>query len=349
MASVSVRSMPMTMNDDAAPEPRAGSGTHDHLLDASAASAPARRLIAVIDDDEAVLTLVRRVLVDHEVVEFSRPDAALRAFSNGLRPHLVISDIQMPGLSGFELHEAVRMIPPMRSVPFVYLTAMTDRDSLRRGMGQGADDYLTKPFTPPELREAVATRFARHASLNEVAEPAATLRVVTLGGLSLAFGDTRLTWEARKAVELLVYLLDEGAVATVDRVRHDLWNHLPADNHLHVLVSRLRKTLGEAGRVSVAGERITFEAATDVQWDVAAFEASADLALATRRDLDVESAIAAYGGEFLGGFDSPWADARRAELDERFGVLLELAVDVAGDGASRERARGRLDAYFDLA
>jgi two-component SAPR family response regulator len=325
--------------------PRPGAG-HDE----GATVAPGdRRLIAVIDDDEAVLTLVRRVLVDHEVVEFSRPDAALRAFSDGLRPHLVISDVQMPGLSGFELHEAVRRIAPMRSVPFVYLTAMTDRDSLRRGMGQGADDYLTKPFTPPELREAVAARFARHASLNEADEPDDALRLVTLGGLSLALGDARLTWEARKVVELLVYLLDEGGSATVDRVRQDLWYGPPADNHLHVLVSRLRKTLAGAGRVSVAGERVTLEATKTVTWDVAAFQAAADLAFATRRGIDVESAIAAYAGEFLGGFDSPWADARRAELEERYSALLEVAIESAADGTARDRARARLDAYFDVA
>jgi two-component SAPR family response regulator len=320
----------------------------------SALSPTDRRLIAVIDDDHAVLTLVRRVLAEHEVVEFSRPEAALRAFSEGLLPQLVISDVQMPVLSGFELHEAVRRIPNMRSVPFVYLTAMTDRSSLRRGMRQGADDYVTKPFTSAELRDAVAARFARHAALHAASERVAaegdeTLRLVTLGGLSLAFGATRLTWEARKVVELLVYLLDEGGVVPVGRVRHDLWNALPAENHLHVLVSRLRKTVSGVGRVAVSGEHVAFEAAAEISWDVVEFEAAADLAFATRRSGDVESAIAAYTGEFLGGFDSPWADARRSALEERFSELLEIAVESAEDGALRDRARARLDAYFDLA
>jgi two-component SAPR family response regulator len=261
----------------------------------------------------------------------------------------------MPVLSGFELHEAVRRIPSMRSVPFVYLTAMTDRSSLRRGMRQGADDYVTKPFTSAELREAVAARFARHAALHAASESDRaeegdeTLRLVTLGGLSLAFGGTRLTWEARKVVELLVYLLDEGGVVPVGRVRHDLWYALPAENHLHVLVSRLRKTVSGVGRVAVSGEQVAFEAAAEISWDVVEFEAAADLAFATRRSGDVESAIAAYAGEFLGGFDSPWADARRSALEERFSELLEIAVESAEDGALRDRARARLDAYFDLA
>ncbi|MBA2666922.1 MAG: response regulator [Trueperaceae bacterium] len=315
---------------------------------ASAPLASGRRLIAVIDDDEAVLTLVRRVLVDHDVVEFGRPDAALRAFADGLRPHLVISDVQMPGLTGFELHEAVRRIAPMLSVPFVYLTAMSDRDSLRRGMALGADDYLTKPFTPGELREAVAARLARHVSLS-AAEPATALHLVSLGGLSLALGEERLTWEARKVVELLIYLLDEGGAVAVDRVRQDLWSGPTADNHLHVLVSRLRKTLAGAGRVSVSDERVRLDPDVPFRWDVAAFEAACDLAFATRRPSDVESALAAYAGEFLGGFDSPWADSRRATLEDRFTELLDVAVEAAPDGAARDRATARRDAYFDLA
>jgi two-component SAPR family response regulator len=308
---------------------------------------PLTRRIVVVDDDQGVLTLVRRVLQEYDVIEFNRPDAALRAFSEGLRPHLVISDVQMPGISGFELHEAVRRIAPMRSVPFIYLTALTDRGSLRRGMGQGADDYLTKPFTPSELRDAVAARFARLAVVVEPAERAA-LTVQTMGGISVAVGEERLVWEARKVVELLAYLLDQDGAVALDRVRIDLWFDAMPSNHLHVLVTRLRKTLGDAARVVVADERVWLEPLVPVAWDVVGFEAATKLAFATRQPRDVESAIAGYGGEFLGGFDSPWADARRAEIETRYGELLEAAVDLASDEVALERARARLESYFGL-
>jgi DNA-binding response OmpR family regulator len=308
-----------------------------------------RRQLAVIDDDEAILTLVARVLADYDVLTFDRPEVALRAFADGLRPHLVISDIQMPGLSGFALHEAVRRIASLRSVPFVYLTALADRESLRRGMVQGADDYVTKPFSPSELREAVAARFARHEALAEAGEPdEQALHVVTMGSLSLTLGEERRTWEARRVVELLAYLLDARAAVSVDRIRLDLFGGAPLGNHLHVLVSRLRKTLGPAGRIAVMDEHVAFEPVVPVLWDVAAFEAAAAIALATRRASDVESAIAAYGGEFLGEFDSPWADARRAHLEARFETLLEVAIEVAADGPDADRARSRLEAFFGL-
>ena len=306
----------------------------------------AKALVAVVDDDAAVLTLVERVLTAYDVRTFERPQAALRAFADGLRPSLIVSDVQMPGMSGFELHGEVRRMAPLRGVPFVYLTAMDDHESLRRGMGQGADDYLTKPFTPAELREAVAVRLARHAAL---ASGAPThLEITTLGGLALALGNERLSWEARKVVVLLAYLLDRGESVHVDTVRRDLWVGPVADNHLHVLVSRLRKTLGEHGRAGVADDHVWLEVTLAVRWDVAAFEASAD-----RADegglAEIEAAIAAYGGELLAGFDGPWVEARRSQLEARYVDLLEEAAERAPEGLEHRRARARFDAFIDLA
>jgi two-component SAPR family response regulator len=312
---------------------------------AEVASGSAKAVVAVVDDDMAVRTLVERVLTAYDVRTFDRPQAALRAFGDGLRPQLIVSDVQMPGMSGFELHAEVRRMAPLRGVPFVYLTAMDDHDSLRRGMGQGADDYLTKPFTPAELREAVAVRLARHVALTSGAPT--RLEITTLGGLALALGGERLSWEARKVVMLLAYLLDHGESVHVDSVRRDLWAGPVADNHLHVLVSRLRKTLGEHGRAGVAEERVWLEITPEVRWDVATFEAAAD-----RADgggpAEIEAAIAAYGGELLSGFDGPWVDARRAELEARYVDLLEEAAERAPEGPERQRARARFEAFLDL-
>jgi two-component SAPR family response regulator len=305
----------------------------------------AKALVAVVDDDMAVRTLVERVLTAYDVRTFDRPQAALRAFAAGLRPQLIVSDVQMPGMSGFELHAEVRRMAPLRGVPFVYLTAMDDHESLRRGMGQGADDYLTKPFTPTELREAVAVRLARHVALSSGAPT--RLEVTTMGGLALALGDERLSWEARKVVMLLAYLLDRGESVQVDAVRRDLWAGPVADNHLHVLVSRLRKTLGEHGRAGVADDRVWLEITPEVRWDVAAFEAAADRA-GEGGPVEIEAAIAAYGGELLAGFDGPWVEARRSELEARYVDLLEEAADRAPEGAEQQRARARFEAFLDL-
>lgn len=302
-------------------------------------------VLVVIDDDATIRALVERVLTGYTIHSFERPREALAAFAAGLRPQLIVSDVQMPGMSGFELHAEVRRLPALRGVPFVYLTALADHESLRRGMVQGADDYLTKPFTPDELRQAVAVRLERHAALLRGEPP--KLEVVTLGGLAVTAGGERLAWEARRVVVLLAYLLDHGGRASADGTRRALWSEAPADNHLHVLISRLRRTLREFGRVGIAGDEVQLELAIEHRWDVPVFEAAADAA--DGGDVGaIEAAIAAYAGPLLPGFDGPWVDARRAELEERYATLLDAAVEHAPDEIARARASARLDAYLDF-
>ncbi|MDF1521669.1 MAG: response regulator [Trueperaceae bacterium] len=308
-----------------------------------------RPLVLAVDDDAAVLTLVRRVLSAYEVVDFDRPDAALAALRGGLVPDLMLSDVQMPVMSGFELHVEVRRLPRLRAVPFVYLTALDRRDDVRHGMALGADDYLTKPFRPDELRAAVAARLARrHAFLDAPDEPAPRgLVLATLGGLSLTSGEQRLTWEAKRVVLLLAYLLDLGGRARVAQVRADLLDPGSAPNLIHVLTSRLRRTLGDLGGVAVVDDEVHLRLGTEIAWDAATFARLAERALTGREPEAIEAALALYGGPSLSDFDGPWVDAHRARLDDLHFALLEAAVAVAPDDAERQRAEARLAAALD--
>jgi DNA-binding response OmpR family regulator len=305
------------------------------------------RVLLAVDDDTTVLTLVRHVLSAYEVVSFDRPDAALAALRAGLRPQLVLSDVQMPGMSGFELHVELRKLPQLRSVPFVYLTALDRRDDMRRGMGLGADDYLTKPFRPAELREAVRARLERRSALLG-SEPAPQgLVLSTLGGLSLVHGETRLTWEAKRVVLLLAYLLDHEGPVSAHRVRADVLESGVGTNHLHVLASRLRKTLGDFGTVAVFDEEVRLTLATEVAWDAATFGRVGRRALEGGDAAAVEAALALYAGPSLDGFDGPWVEAHRGALEELQLALLEAAVERASEALARQRAEARLRAAFD--
>jgi DNA-binding response OmpR family regulator len=310
--------------------------------------APAERpLLLAVDDDTTVLTLVRHVLSAYDVVSFDRPDAALAALRGGLRPQLILSDVQMPGLSGFELHVELRKLPPLRAVPFVYLTALDRRDDIRHGMGLGADDYLTKPFKPDELREAVRVRLERRTTLRG-AEPAPHgLVLTTLGGLSLVHGERRLTWEAKRVVLLLAYLLDHEGPVSAQRVRADVLEPGVGNNHLHVLASRLRKTLAELGTVSVVDEEVRLTLATEVAWDAATFGRVGQRALEGGDAAAVEAALALYTGSSLIGFEGEWADAHRGALEDLQMALLEAAIERAPDELARQRAEQRLAALLD--
>ncbi|MCC2547792.1 response regulator [Hymenobacter sp. BT175] len=81
------------------------------------------------------------------------------------RPDLVVCDIMMPVLDGYGVLHIFNQNPQLAGVPFIFLTAKTERTDLRRGMELGADDYLTKPFDSSELLSAIAGRLSRFQHL----------------------------------------------------------------------------------------------------------------------------------------------------------------------------------------
>ena len=113
-------------------------------------------LIVVMDDDAGTRMLVRQVLKkDGYDVLVADNGAAGLALIRQHKPDLVVSDVQMPEMDGFELVELVRLDADLAATPIILLTSLAERGHMRQGMTSGADDYLTKPFTPQELREAV--------------------------------------------------------------------------------------------------------------------------------------------------------------------------------------------------
>lgn len=76
-------------------------------------------------------------------------------------PDLIISDIMMPHLDGFGLLHLIQRTPELEHIPFIFLTAKTERSDFRKGMEMGADDYLMKPFSETELLNAVESRFKK--------------------------------------------------------------------------------------------------------------------------------------------------------------------------------------------
>ncbi len=85
-------------------------------------------------------------------------------------PDLIICDIMMPGMDGFGVLETLRADPATSTIPFIFLTARTERMDMRHGMELGADDYLTKPFTAAELISTVQTRLNKHVEVVKKAE-----------------------------------------------------------------------------------------------------------------------------------------------------------------------------------
>jgi CheY-like chemotaxis protein/CRP-like cAMP-binding protein len=83
------------------------------------------------------------------------------------KPSLIVCDIMMPELDGYGVLHMVRKNPETQNIPFIFLTAKTERSDFRKGMEMGADDYITKPFEDIELLNAVEIRLKKSAILNK--------------------------------------------------------------------------------------------------------------------------------------------------------------------------------------
>ncbi|MBD2425153.1 response regulator [Phormidium sp. FACHB-1136] len=124
--------------------------------------------ILVIEDEKGVQDNVIDILQLEGFKVISADNGLLGVLmARAEQPNLIICDIMMPELDGYGVLEQLRQDPTTATIPFIFLTAKAETVDLRQGMESGADDYLTKPFTPLELRKAVAVRLQKQAVMME--------------------------------------------------------------------------------------------------------------------------------------------------------------------------------------
>src|SRR6202165_4263032 len=126
--------------------------------------------IMVVEDEEALTTLLRYNLEaeGYEVETVARGDDADTRLKEHI-PDLVVLDWMLPGLSGIELCRRLRTRPESRQLPIIMLTARGEESERVRGLTTGADDYIVKPFSVPELLARVRG-LLRRASPERVAD-----------------------------------------------------------------------------------------------------------------------------------------------------------------------------------
>ena len=118
--------------------------------------------ILIADDDLDIRELVEFKLLSlgHDVEVVADGQAALAA-CRARRPDLAVLDVMMPGLSGLDAVAAIRADPQLAGLPVILLTARAQEDDVATGLEAGADDYVTKPFSPRELAQRVEDLLAR--------------------------------------------------------------------------------------------------------------------------------------------------------------------------------------------
>lgn len=127
--------------------------------------------IAVIEDNyemrENIIEMLE--LAGYGVVEASNGREGVELVKKEL-PDLIICDIMMPELDGYEVLYQLSMFPETRGIPFIFLSAKSERSDFRKGMNLGADDYITKPFEEKELIEAINSRLKKRQRFHSVME-----------------------------------------------------------------------------------------------------------------------------------------------------------------------------------
>jgi two-component system phosphate regulon response regulator PhoB len=210
--------------------------------------------ILVVDDEPDITALVAYHLAKagHRVSTAANGPDALKA-AREERPDIVILDLMLPGVSGYDVLAELRRRDETREVGVILLTSRREETDRIRGLSLGADDYLTKPFSPQELSLRVT------ALLRRLGSPAVSGgSTLSAGPVSVDRSAHRVTMDGRELTltateyKLLLTLLERrGRVQTRPQLLETVWEAQPdiQTRTVDMHVQRLRSKLGEAGKL----------------------------------------------------------------------------------------------------
>ncbi|MFA6283021.1 MAG: response regulator [Desulfurivibrionaceae bacterium] len=218
----------------------------------------ARETILVVEDDENIQQLVGYNLAKagFHVIYADNGEQALNVIKRE-KPDLIVLDLMLPGLSGFEICKLVRKDPKTKNLPIVMLTAKSEENDMAAGLDLGADDYITKPFSPKILISRIKAALRRKEALSEEGGEGKKAGPLTIHGITIdpnryevLVGEEAipLTVTEFSILELLArrpgWVFNRQQI--IDGVRG--YDYVITPRAVDVQVFGLRKKLGEAGK-----------------------------------------------------------------------------------------------------
>jgi len=133
--------------------------------------------IIVIEDNQEVRENLAEILSlsGYEAFEAENGKVGIKVI-NEIKPDLILCDVMMPELDGFGVLKVLNHNPDLMHIPFMFLTAKAEKTDFRKGMGLGADDYITKPYDDVELLEAIEMRLKKSEKLRAIDNSESGLR-----------------------------------------------------------------------------------------------------------------------------------------------------------------------------
>ncbi len=198
--------------------------------------------VLLIEDDRVLRENTAELLELNNYKVFTAPDGqkGLDTLKVGI-PDIIICDIMMPELDGYGVLEALSKNDITKKIPFIFLSAKTERKDVRKGMELGADDYLTKPFEESELIGAIESRLTKVAILKEI-------------GVGNELPDTRPNMGMRTINDLKNHIDDNGEELSFD-TGEIIYREGKYPNMVFLVIKGVVKThkLDEMGKELITG------------------------------------------------------------------------------------------------
>ena len=206
--------------------------------------------IYIIEDEESISRLISLYLTKEEMESkaFFNAEDALKELQNGKQPNLIILDLNLPGMSGFDFLEEIKKIYNKDMPSVMILSARDSDEDIIKGLGYGADEFVTKPFSPSVLVARINANLRRQSFALEKMED-----YIQFGNYTLLLGSCVLKRNGQKVplsskeYEVLEYLVkNAGQVVSPEKIYQSVWKVEYGDiTAVAVYIQRLRKKIEE--------------------------------------------------------------------------------------------------------
>lgn len=204
--------------------------------------------IYVIEDEESISKLVCLYLSKSDMTTkaFYNAEDALEHLKMDRKPDLIILDLNLPGMSGFDFLKELKETIPMNMPSVVILSARDADEDIIKGLGYGADEFITKPFSPSVLVARVQANLRRQLSATAKAEESIQFDDYTLllNSCVLKKGNVKIPLST-KEYEVLEYLVkNAGEILSPEKIYQAVWKVQFGDlTAVAVYIQRLRKKI----------------------------------------------------------------------------------------------------------
>ncbi|MCL6466561.1 MAG: response regulator transcription factor [candidate division WOR-3 bacterium] len=211
------------------------------------------RLIAIVDDEPDILELLSLHLTKSGFsVQKMTSGAELYQFLEKTIPHLIILDLMLPDVDGIDICRFLKQEPRFASIPIIMLTARGEESDRITGLELGADDYITKPFSPKEVVARVRAVLRRQEQITADEKiTVGTELVIYPKKHEVTAAGRKIDLTATEFRILMVLAAKPGWVFTREQIIDELWGYDKPilDRTIDVHIQHLRKKMGKAGEL----------------------------------------------------------------------------------------------------